>query len=193
MALVWACAHRIFGSSVGLAAGMLAALAAANVLRQNTVIAHGTALERFIRFFEDVKGKREPARAYSLSSAPGDWKASKAYRLGLNWNNPLLPVSVVDTISAKTLPPTRSFCSVNQSNLVISALKKADLGPEILLRAYEIEGAQADTTVEFLGRDLSFGEVNLLEEDQGQGQFHVLRAGPCAIKTIKIQVQKAAK
>lgn len=29
-----------------------------------------TALERFIRFFEDVKGKREPARAYSLSSAP---------------------------------------------------------------------------------------------------------------------------
>ncbi|HEY5913119.1 MAG TPA: glycoside hydrolase family 38 C-terminal domain-containing protein [Verrucomicrobiae bacterium] len=130
---------------------------------------------------------------YSLSSAPGDWKAAKAYRMGLNWNNPLLPVSVVDTISAKTLPPTHSFCSVNQSNLVISALKKADLGPEILLRAYEIEGAQADTTVEFLGRDLSFGEVNLLEEDQGQGQFRVLRAGPFAIKTIKIQVQKAAK
>jgi len=28
------------------------------------------ALDRFVRYFEDVKGKREPARAYSLSSAP---------------------------------------------------------------------------------------------------------------------------
>lgn len=28
------------------------------------------ALDRFIHFFEDSKGKREPARAYSLSSAP---------------------------------------------------------------------------------------------------------------------------
>ena len=28
------------------------------------------ALERFIAYFEDVKGKREPPRAYSLSSAP---------------------------------------------------------------------------------------------------------------------------
>lgn len=28
------------------------------------------ALDRFIHYFEDLKGKREPARAYSLSSAP---------------------------------------------------------------------------------------------------------------------------
>ena len=28
------------------------------------------ALERFISYFEDVKGKKEPPRAYSLSSAP---------------------------------------------------------------------------------------------------------------------------
>lgn len=30
------------------------------------------ALDRFCRYFEDVKGKREPARAYSMSSAPDD-------------------------------------------------------------------------------------------------------------------------
>ena len=28
------------------------------------------ALGRFISFFEDVKGRKEPARAYSMSSAP---------------------------------------------------------------------------------------------------------------------------
>ncbi len=30
------------------------------------------ALERFIDYFEEIKGKREPARAYSLTSAPRD-------------------------------------------------------------------------------------------------------------------------
>ena len=29
-----------------------------------------TALDRFIKYYEDIKGKKEPPRAYSLSSAP---------------------------------------------------------------------------------------------------------------------------
>ena len=60
---------------------------------------------------------------YSLSSASGDWKASKAYRAGMGLTNPLLPISVVDTISAKSLPPTHSFCSLGQDSLVLSAIK----------------------------------------------------------------------
>jgi 3-ketosteroid 9alpha-monooxygenase subunit B len=31
-----------------------------------------TALDRFVKYFEDLKGKREPARAYSMCSAPHD-------------------------------------------------------------------------------------------------------------------------
>ena len=60
---------------------------------------------------------------YSLSSAPGDWKKSKAYRSGMGWNNPLLSISVADEITSKSLPPTRSFCALKQDNLVLSALK----------------------------------------------------------------------
>jgi alpha-mannosidase len=75
---------------------------------------------------------------------------------------------------------------VRGDNLVISALKKADLGPSILLRAYEIEGSPVETPVEFLGRARTFGEVNLLEEDLGQDSQQVLRGDPFAIKTIKI-------
>jgi hypothetical protein len=124
---------------------------------------------------------------YSISSAMGDWKSSKAYRAGMNWNNPLLPITVVDTLARKTLPPTHSFCSVNQDNLVISALKKSDLGPSILLRVYEIEGAPAETPVAFLGRPASFTGVNLLEEDQEQSPQKLLKAPPYAIKTLRIQ------
>ena len=58
---------------------------------------------------------------YLLSPAAGDWRASKAYRAGMGCNNPLLPVSVVDAISAKSLPPTYSFASVKQDSVVLSA------------------------------------------------------------------------
>ncbi len=123
---------------------------------------------------------------YSLSSAAGDWKTAKAYRAGMNWNNPLLAISVVDAASGKTLPTTRSFCSMEQDNVVISALKKANLDTSILLRAYEIEGSPVETAVEFLGKRPAFGEANLLEEDLVQEPQQVLRGGPYSIKTIKL-------
>lgn len=125
---------------------------------------------------------------YSVSSAAGDWKRSKAYRVGMDWNNPLLPVSVVDTVSTKSLPPTRSFCSISADHLVLSALKKADLGPSLLLRAYEIEGQTAQTPVEFLGHAATFSELNLLEEEADPASRQVLHAGPYKIKTIKLDV-----
>lgn len=123
---------------------------------------------------------------YSLSSSPGDWRQAKAYRAGMDWNNPLLPVSVVDALSSKSLPPTGSFCSLKQDSLVLSALKKSDLGPSVLLRVYEIEGRAVETPVEFLGRTRTFGEVNLLEEDVERSSGEVLRGGAYAIKTIRI-------
>jgi alpha-mannosidase len=126
---------------------------------------------------------------YSLVSSEGDWKAAKAYRTGMNWNNPLLPVTVVDAISKKTLPPTHSFCSVSQDNLVISALKKAELGPSVLLRAYEIEGVPVETPVAFLGRKAAFSHVNLLEEETNPQQQKVLRSPPFGIMTIKLNVR----
>jgi len=128
---------------------------------------------------------------YSLSSASGDWKAAKAYRAGLGWNNPLLPVSVADDITGKSLPPTRSFCSLKQGNLVLSTLKKSDRDPSILLRVYEIEGAPAQTPVELLGRTPAFEEVNLLEENLNQAPQQVLRVRPYAIKTIKFNLDRS--
>jgi alpha-mannosidase len=124
---------------------------------------------------------------FSLSSAAGDWKAARAYRTGMNWNNPLLPVSVVDTTSRKTMPPARSFCSVKSDNLVVSTLKKADVGPGVVVRLYEIEGAPAETPIAFLGNESAFGELNLLEEEQSLAPMKSLRAGPYAIKTIKLE------
>lgn len=127
---------------------------------------------------------------YSLSSASGDWKATKAYRAGMSLNNPLLPVYVADAVSSKSLPPTRSFCTLKADNVVVSALKKADLGSSLVLRVYEIEGSPMETPVEFLGRPAALGEVNLLEENLDQSPQQVVRGGPYAIKTIRLEGSK---
>ncbi len=127
---------------------------------------------------------------YSVSAARGDWKAAKSYRSGMDFNNPLLPVSVVDRTSPKTLPPAQSFSSVSSGNLVISAIKKSDLDSAIVWRAYEIEGSVAETAVEFLGRNREFREINLLEEDLGPPGQRLLKAGPYAIKTLRLQGSK---
>lgn len=122
---------------------------------------------------------------YSISSGKGDWKTVKSYRAGMNLNNPLMPVSVADEISAKSLSPNRSFCSVIQENVVISALKKEDKGSSVILRLYEIEGSPLETSLKFLGNQISFLEINLLEENKGKTVKQTLAGAPYSIKTIK--------
>lgn len=127
---------------------------------------------------------------FSLSSDAGDWKAVKAYRAGLGLNNPLLPVEVADTISAKTLPPSQSFCTLTADNLVLSALKRADQGQGVLLRVYDIEGVPADTAVEFLGRKTALRETSILEETAGAATQETLHVAPYKIKTLQLECGK---
>jgi alpha-mannosidase len=126
---------------------------------------------------------------YSVSSGKGDWVAAKSYRAGMALNNPLIPVAVADDLSRKSLPPAQSFCSFESGNLVVSALKKADADGGVILRAFEMEGSAADTSVEFLNQKRPFQEVNLLEEDLRLGDQKALRVRPHEIRTLKFQVK----
>jgi 3-ketosteroid 9alpha-monooxygenase subunit B len=61
-------------------------------------------LERFIAFFEDVKGRREPSRAYSMSSAPHEGLLAvtvkeERYVAGLTKYPPLLSPLLVRAIT----------------------------------------------------------------------------------------------
>ena len=123
---------------------------------------------------------------YSLSSGPGDWKVLRSYRAGLDFNSPLIPVSVVDDISDKSLPPTNSFCSVQNDNLVISALKKSEADRSIILRLYDVQGAKAETPIIFLGKNQEFHETNLLEQDLRPQAQRLLRVNPYEIETLRL-------
>ena len=126
---------------------------------------------------------------YSLTSAKGNWVAGKSWRAGMDFNTPLIPVSAINDLSQKTLPPQRSFCWLDADNLVISALKKADRDSAVVLRVFDISGGTAQSSVHFLGQDRSFQAVNMLEEDLRTGDQKVLRVQPYEINTLKVRVQ----
>lgn len=127
---------------------------------------------------------------YSLSSGKGDWKATKSYRSGMALNTPLLFFSPADDLSAKPLPPTQAFLSLDAGNLVVSALKKAEEDSAVILRVFETEGSAADTSFNFLGGKRSFREVNLLENDMRSGDQATLAVRPFEIRTLKLRTKE---
>ena len=104
------------------------------------------------------------------------------------FNTPLIPVSTVNELSQKSLPPARSFCSLDADNLVITALKKADADGAIVLRVFEIRGDTATSPVRFLGQNRKFRGANLLEEVGPTPESDVLRVAPYEISTVKLRL-----
>jgi alpha-mannosidase len=82
---------------------------------------------------------------------------------------------------------------VKQDSVVVSTLKKAEDGPALLLRVYDMEGANVETPVSFLGKGTAFGEVNLLEEDVPGAKSAVLKAPAYSIRTLKLEMPAAGR
>jgi hypothetical protein len=123
---------------------------------------------------------------YTITSAKGDWTAAKSWRVGMAFNTPLIPVSAVNELAKKPLPPENSFCSIEGDNLVISALKNSDRDGAIVLRAFDERGLDMGTPVRFLGKERGFRAANMLEEEAAGSELRVLRIRPYEINTIRI-------
>jgi alpha-mannosidase len=126
---------------------------------------------------------------YSLCSGKGTWTTVKSQRAGMAFSSPLIPVSNVDELSTKCLPPTQSFCLLEADNLIVTALKKAEAGNNIILRAFETDGHEAQTTVEFFGRKCRIKMVNLLEEQIGAVDEAVWHLKPYEIGTVRMSAK----
>jgi alpha-mannosidase len=126
---------------------------------------------------------------YSISAESGTWRSSRAWQAGMDFTNPLLPVSVVDTISRKVLPPSQSFFSTDQPGLILTALKKADRDDSLILRMYDISGESGATPIRLMGRPIDFTRTDLLEEDSGAPAASILKPRPYGIETLKTRIR----
>jgi alpha-mannosidase len=143
-----------------------------------------------VRNGQPILDVRPPAGTYvfrySFTSGKGDWSVGKSWRAGMAFSIPLIPVSSINTLSEKPLPPEESFLSLRADNLVVTAMKKADVGRAIVVRAFEIEGNPAESSILFLGQEHDFRQTNLLEEDLPPGEQRNLHIQPYEVDTLKL-------
>lgn len=180
------------GTQCGLTVGADHQLIMLDPAALRAVMIRGTrfSLERVVVNGE-VTSYQKPAPGtyvfrYSLVSHDGDWRQSRAWQSGSAMNTPLIPVSVTDEISAKSLPPTQSLVALDADNLVMSALKKAEHDDSLVLRFFETEGTATKTGVTLLGRQRDLRETNMLEEELPPPVRQSVQVGAYEIKTVKL-------
>lgn len=123
---------------------------------------------------------------YSFTSGRGDWAARQAWRSGMQFNTPPIPVEAANDVIGKSAPPERSFLSLDVPDVVVSALKKSDSGNSVVLRAFDERGRTAETPVHFLGNETAFRPANMLEEETGKTDLKRLQFKPFEIQTVRI-------
>jgi len=123
---------------------------------------------------------------YSITSGKGNWAAQRSWQNGLGFNNPLIAVESADEINPKTLPAEQSFLNLKGDNLVVTALKKSDIGNGMVLRFYDVTGKGGSTPVNFLGQNRTVQTTNLLEESDKSPASETITVKPYQIDTIAI-------
>ena len=99
---------------------------------------------------------------YALIPHSGDWKASSAYRAGLEFNNPLIVRKSAP--HAGSLPKRWGVLEVSPDNVVVSALKEAADG-SIIIRVYEASGHSVPAaSIAFHSKVLTAHTANLMED-----------------------------
>jgi alpha-mannosidase len=106
---------------------------------------------------------------YILLPHTGSWETAGTVRRAAELNQP--PVALYATFHPEgTLPQSESFIVVEPENVMVSVLKQAEDGDDLVLRAYETSGTATQAFIHLpkWGRDIEAG------------------FGPCEIKTFYI-------
>ena len=101
--------------------------------------------------------------SYCLLPHDGDWRRAGTVRLAEELNQPL--AALPEHFHPGDLPPARSFVHTGEGSVVVSAIKRAEDGDGVVVRAYETAGTPAHCRIDlrFLGRrteaDFAPGEI----------------------------------
>ncbi|NLP11901.1 alpha-mannosidase, partial [bacterium] len=121
-----------------------------------------------------------------FSHAPG-W--NNGYRLAVQANHRLMPVSAAPAAANASLPELESFCSLSSANVVLTALKKCEEDDRIILRCVDMEGKDSQTTIRLFVPLQSAKRTNIIEEEGEELMVKdhavVAPVGHHAIETIK--------
>jgi alpha-mannosidase len=120
--------------------------------------------------------------AYAILPHAGGWREAGVVAEGLRFNLPLRWVADA---------PAESFASVDDPNLVLDTIKRAEDSDALVLRLYEAHGARGSARVRLAQPFESAVATNLLEDDGEplvvEGREIVLPYRPHQILTVKVR------
>jgi alpha-mannosidase len=125
---------------------------------------------------------------YSLLPHTGDYVAGEVIQRAYELNVPLRFIATDSHPGA--LPAQASLLQVDQPNVIVEAVKKAEDGDDLIVRLYESTGATTSATVRISLPVKAAALVNLLEEDATPISMHdgsvALTFTPYEIQTLRL-------
>jgi alpha-mannosidase len=120
---------------------------------------------------------------YELYPHTGTWKQAETVRRGYELNNPLTATQVF--AHTGSLPPTHSFASVENKNVTLTAIKKAEDSDALVFRMYEWAGTPTDVKLHVPPGAAYAVESNLMEKPEGP---HLALAKTTESDTITVPI-----
>ncbi len=126
---------------------------------------------------------------YRLLPHAGDLREAGVIDAGYDLNVPLQPV--VTSPHPGAIGPVGSLFSVDAPNVVIEAVKRADVGDALVVRVYEAWGRRGPATVRAPWRVARAAHTDLLEREVGAAPSSdtevELHLAPFEIKTLRLE------
>jgi alpha-mannosidase len=126
---------------------------------------------------------------YALYPHAGTWQQAMTERKGYELNYPL-QASVVEAHMG-SLAASHSFVSVEDDNVILTAIKKSEDTNALILRVYDWSGKSSSAKFTLPPGATSATEVNLMEQPIGDpisvtNNTAALPVGPFEIKTLRV-------
>ena len=132
---------------------------------------------------------------YEIYPHTGPWQQAQTVRRGYELNNPLTAQQVFSHTGS--LPPTHSFASIDNPNVTLTAVKKAEDADALIFRFYEWAGKSGDVKLHIPPGAQYAVEANLMEKPETEhlglaGDTVTLPIKPYEIRTVEVFYPSAA-
>jgi alpha-mannosidase len=114
---------------------------------------------------DEVADKGRQQFRYALYPHAGTWKQAQTVRRGYELNDPLKAEQVF--AHTGTLPAEHSFASIDNPNVTLTAIKKAEDSDALIFRMYEWAGEATQVKLHIPAGATAATETNLMEKPEG--------------------------
>lgn len=138
----------------------------------------------------DPQADRGPQHfVYGLYPHGEDWQNALTVRHGYEFNYAMKAMQV--TAHEGALGPEHSFAGISESNVVLTAMKKAESGNALIFRFYEWAGKGGNITLQVPPGATNSRIVNLMEESTAEtipvtGNRITVSVTPFQIQTVRV-------